>query len=328
MADAIRPLSSVGRRASAWWWTLAALVGLAVLAGHQERATAATPADLGHALYAYGYTATVWVNGFDPDQPYLAHGVFRPDVWPVSDPSRYGQVVTGTGSLSVAPDGFFVGSGTARNDNPVTSDGSILISVLRDNQAWDGARVLFVCPASTECPWTVHFKLARPEAGHNFTVKVERQVEGAVSGGERNIDLNGCRDKLVAALGLPPDYYFTYADVEDTNYVSRPGDRDSVLGTLILPLCAGQPTVPPVTPPVTPPITPPVKPPEPPAPPSPDLPLCADGGPDGATPGSTVYPINARGYFRPGVGSTGRLTIDIVPEAPCRVPPAAPGGKP
>ena len=36
--------------------------------------------DLGHALYAAGYSGSVWVNSFDPHQSYLAHGVFNPDV--------------------------------------------------------------------------------------------------------------------------------------------------------------------------------------------------------------------------------------------------------
>jgi len=88
--------------------TLAVAVASAV-------AQAQTFPDLGHALYARGYTGSVWVNSFDPSQPYLAHGVFYPET-PFSsnggyDP-RYGMEITGSGTPAVDANGLFSASGT------------------------------------------------------------------------------------------------------------------------------------------------------------------------------------------------------------------------
>ncbi|MBW8874228.1 MAG: hypothetical protein JF614_04640 [Acidobacteria bacterium] len=60
-----------------------------------------------------------------------------------------------------------------------------------------------------------------------------------------------------------------------------------------------------------------------------NLPVCADGGPDGATPGTVVYPVQAKGwlpewYYRPGLQSTGQLNLKLVVETPCKVPDRRP----
>ncbi|HEX4964310.1 MAG TPA: PKD domain-containing protein [Thermoanaerobaculia bacterium] len=199
--------------------------------------------DLGHALNARGYSGTVWVNSFDTSQPYLAHGVFYPDT-PItpngSYETRYGMQVTGSGTVFTDSNGFWAASGTAHNPNNITSDGSILVELFHNGNLADSAKVLFICAPLSDCNWSTHF-ITRSDHSSGWTVTVRRHVEGARSGGERNIDLNGpCHKALVDFFLLPASYVFTNTDLIDTNYVSKPGDSDSVLGTLLIPLlCIG-----------------------------------------------------------------------------------------
>src|SRR5947199_561041 len=114
-------------------------VTLAVAAA-SAGAQAQTFPDLGHALYARGYSGSVWVNSFDPSQPYLAHGVFYPDTPFAASGSyetRYGMEVAGSGTVSVDANGLFAAAGTAHNPNAITADGSILIELLSDGNLAD-----------------------------------------------------------------------------------------------------------------------------------------------------------------------------------------------
>ncbi|MFY9820949.1 MAG: PKD domain-containing protein, partial [Thermoanaerobaculia bacterium] len=208
-------------------------------------AAAQSYADLGHALYARGYTGSVWVNSFDPTQAHLAHGVFYPDVpiGPTGYDLRYGMAVTGSGTVSVGTDGFYMATGTATNPNAVVSDGSISIDLLSNGNVIDSGKVPFNCGASATCAWTVHF-ITRPTVA-NLTVRVYRHVEGSVCGGELSIDLNGtCHDNLVNYFNLPSTYLFTSTDNLDTNYAAKPGANTSALCAVILPVCSTTPAVP------------------------------------------------------------------------------------
>ncbi|MFY9820815.1 MAG: PKD domain-containing protein, partial [Thermoanaerobaculia bacterium] len=211
---------------------------------------AQTFSDLGHALYSRGYTGTVWVNSFDPHQSRLAHGLFYPDIpiGPTGYDLRYGMELTGSGTVSVGTDGFYMATGTATNPNAISSDGSISIDLLSNGNVIDGVKMTFTCGASATCPWTAHFLTSPPVA--NPTVRVYRHVEGSNCGGELSIDLNGvCHDSLVNYLHLPATYHFTDTDNLDTNYVAAPGASTSVLCSVINPVCAGgSPTNPPPPP--------------------------------------------------------------------------------
>ena len=199
--------------------------------------------DLGHALYAAGYSGSVWVNSFDPHQSYLAHGVFNPDV-PLSTAgyeARFGMTITGSGTVTTDANGFFVGSGTAHNPNPITSDGSVSIDLLSDGNLADSVKVPFNCGPLANCPWTATFTTRRT-GNHVWTVRVYRHVEGSRCGGELNPDLNGaCRAALVSAFHLPAGYQFTSTDLIDTNYASKPGAVTTALCAAILPICNSVP---------------------------------------------------------------------------------------
>lgn len=232
--------------------------------------------NLSDALYARGYTASVWVNSLAAGEPYLAHGEFHPERAPFGPDygNRYAMRVEGGGSVEIptSPNTTLKASGSAKNDLQVTSDGSILVELLRDGQMIDGQRVRFEVPAGQSLAWgPLTFPFATYEPGHAYTVRVSRQVEGARSGGERNVEFNSpdFHDNIAAYFNLPETYVFTSADLTDCNYVCRPNDSDSVLGSLIVGL--RRPQAPPVVaPPVDPP-APPVDPPQPPAPPAPPV---------------------------------------------------------
>jgi PKD repeat protein len=207
--------------------------------------------DLGHALYARGYSGSVWVNSFDPAQSYLAHGLFYPDT-PINPATgnyeaRYGMAVTGSGTVLPDPTtGLAMATGTAINPNAIASDGSVAIDLLSGGNLIDGGSVPFNCPASGVCSWTVHFQ-TRYALGQ--TVRVYRHVEGSKCGGELSIDLNGsCRAALISTLHLPAAYTFTSTDNIDTNYVSRVGGTTSALCDIILPICSGVQPPPPQVP--------------------------------------------------------------------------------
>jgi PKD repeat protein len=202
-------------------------------------AQAQTFPDFGHALAGMGYTRTIWVNGFS--QPHLAHGVFYPNN-PI-DPSgnyeaRYGMALTGSGTLTVDPTTlFYIATGTAHNPNAIPSDGSLSIDLLSKGNLAEGGSVIFNCPASSDCPWTMNYQFAKSPLP-NPSLHVYRHVEGSVCGGELSIDLNAdCHDKLVAQFNLPAAYHFTPSDTIDTNYVSTPGASTTVLCAVIRPLC-------------------------------------------------------------------------------------------
>ena len=210
---------------------------------------AQTYSDLGHALYARGYTGTVWVNSFDPSQSRLAHGLFYPDtpIGVTGYDMRYGMQVTGTGTVSVGTDGFYMATGTATNPNAVSSDGSISIDLLSNGNVIDGAKVNFNCDPSATCPWTAHFQ-TRPSVA-SPTVRVYRHVEGSNCGGEVSIDLNAdCHNALVTYFHLPATYVFSATDTLDTNYVSKPGANTSSLCAVVMPVCSGAPPPPPPAP--------------------------------------------------------------------------------
>ena len=203
------------------------------LAGLPLRAQ--TYPDLGRALYARGYTGTVWVNGFDSSQSYLAHGVFYPGSTTDFD-VRYGMAVTGSGTVSVDANGFYTATGTAINPNPISSDGSIAIDLLSNGNRADGVKVPFACGPSATCSWTARFQTKAPLP--NPSVRVYRHVEGSVCGGELTIDLNtDCRSALISYFQLPSTYTFTTTDQVDTNYVSKPGATTSALCAVIFPIC-------------------------------------------------------------------------------------------
>ena len=226
------------------------LSALVLLLASPAAMQAQTYIDLGHSLYAHGYTGTVWVNSFDTHQSRLAHGLFYPDTpfSPVGNyEARYGMGVTGSGTVSVGTDGFYMATGTATNPNAIDSDGSISIDLISGGNAIDGVKVNFVCGPSATCPWTAHF-LTRPTVP-NPTVRVYRHVEGSNCGGELSIDLNGdCRAALIAYFQLPLTYHFTTTDNIDTNYVSKPGANTSSLCAVVLPVCSGAPPPPPPAP--------------------------------------------------------------------------------
>ena len=84
---------------------------------------------LGQALYDAGYTKTVWVNSFDRRLAYLAHGVFHPAT-PIHNGdynARYGMSLSGSGTVSVGPDGYFMATGTATNPNAMATEGDVSI---------------------------------------------------------------------------------------------------------------------------------------------------------------------------------------------------------
>ncbi len=202
--------------------------------------------DLGRALYARGYTGTVWVNGFDSSQSYLAHGVFYPGSTTDFD-VRYGMAVTGSGTVSVDANGFYTATGTAINPNPISSDGSIAIDLLSNGNRADGVKIPFACGPSATCSWTARFQTKAPLS--NPSVRVYRHVEGSVCGGELTIDLNtDCRSALISYFQLPSTYTFTTTDQVDTNYVSKPGATTSALCAVIFPICSGAPPPPPPVP--------------------------------------------------------------------------------
>lgn len=210
--------------------------------------------DLGHALYASGYTKSIWVNSFSPAAPYIARGDFNFDL--VGD-LRYGMSVEPTtGSVVPSPSGGSDASGTATNQNSFSSGGSLLIELDRNGLIQDSSLINFVgCPAHTSCPWTAHFGTMIPACTPaisgppcpTWSVKAGYHVQGSTCGGELNIDMNatGCREALVARLNLPANYQFTQTDTQDTNYVSIPNSPTTALCSIIKPTCA-------VTPPVNP----------------------------------------------------------------------------
>jgi PKD repeat protein len=206
--------------------------------------------DLGHALAAMGYTGTVWVNSFNPSQPYRAHGVFSPGI-PInpvtgSYEARYGMALTGSGTVSVDSNGFYMATGTAHNPNPIPSDGSISIDLLSNGNLADGGTVPFPCGAAGDCAWTLHFQFAKPTLPA-LSVRVYRHVEGSLCGGELTPDLNAppCLSRLIAYFRLPAAYQFTLTDKTDTNYLSKPGAATSALCDLIMPVCNGTAAPPP-----------------------------------------------------------------------------------
>src|SRR6185312_6870745 len=210
---------------------------------------AQTYPDLGQALYARGYSGTVWVNSFDTSQSRLAHGVFYPAI-PIGIAGydlRYGMSITGSGTVSVGTDGFYMATGTATNPNAIPSDGSVSIDLLSNGNIIDGAKIAFNCGASATCSWTTHFQ-TRPTFP-NLSVRVYRHVEGSNCGGELSIDLNGtCKATLISTLHLPAAYTFTDTDNLDTNYAAKPGATTSALCDIIKPICAGSPPPPPPVP--------------------------------------------------------------------------------
>lgn len=203
--------------------------------------------DLGHSLYARGYTGTVWVNSFQSVRLYSAHGDFNPDVQTQNGnyESRYGMTVApASGTVVANPDGGSDAHGTATNPNSVPSEGSILIELDQNGAPRDSALVDFIgCAPGQACPWTAHFITTL--SGTGWSVSVIRHVQGSLCGGESNLDLNGpCHDTLVSSFQLAPGYVFTSEDLSDTNYVSLPGDTTSALCSLIKPICGGPPPPP------------------------------------------------------------------------------------
>jgi len=210
---------------------------------------AQTYPDLGQALYAIS-SRTVWVNSFDPTQPYLAHGVFSPSV-PIGASigasgydARYGMTLLGSGSVSVDASGHIQASGVARGPG---TDGSLSVDLMSNGNLLDSAKLPWSCPGG-DCPWSAHFQTT---AGPAVSLRIYRHVEGSLCGGELNIDLNGeCHDKLVSRFGLPAAYRFTSTDALDAQYVQV--GATTALCALVKPLCA-LPAAPPADPPVTPP---------------------------------------------------------------------------
>jgi hypothetical protein len=204
--------------------------------------------DLGHALYAKGYTRTVWVNSFDRRLAYLAHGVFYPET-PIGRQgydARYGMTLAGSGTVSVDGSGHLMATGTATNPNSTPAEGDITIALLRNGALVDTAEVPFSCGSSSRCPWEVHFGVKPADFPHpsmrSFTVNVSRHVEGSRCGGELSVDLSAepCHSNVINRFNLPPGYRFTNTDSLDTNYLALPGGSTTALCTEILPLCGGQ----------------------------------------------------------------------------------------
>ncbi len=212
--------------------------------------------DLGRALFAGGFTATVWVNSFDRRLDYLAHGVFYPDT-PIRAngyDARYGMTLAGSGSVSVGPDGFYIAAGLATNPNAAPAEGDISIDLLKSGNKVGSAEVPFRCGPSAQCPWEAHFSVKPSDFARAplraFTVKVYRHVQGSRCGGELTPDLNSepCRSAVVARFNLPFGYRFTPTDFLDTNYLAQPNATTTALCAAILPLCSSTTPPPPADP--------------------------------------------------------------------------------
>ena len=107
--------------------------------------------NLGHALYAKGYTRTVWVNSFDRRLAYMAHGVFYSET-PIGRQGydvRYGMALAGSGTVSVDGSGHLMATGTATNPNSIPAEGDITIALLRNGVLVDTAEVPFPCGPSS-----------------------------------------------------------------------------------------------------------------------------------------------------------------------------------
>jgi hypothetical protein len=222
---------------------------------------AQTYPDLGRALYAAGYTKTVWVNSFDPAQSYLAHGEFNPNA---TGEDRYGENIFGTAAVSFGPGGW-VAHATIHNRYSFPIDGKVSADLYCSgcafaHQGGSVAAMVPPCGPLAECSYDLSFPGVANAPG-TWTATVYRHSEGSVCGGEESLDLttgfNGsCHAALVKRFSVPVDYQFTAADGNDTNYAAKPGASTTVLCAEIKALCAA-PTPPPDpgTPPVTPPPT-------------------------------------------------------------------------
>jgi hypothetical protein len=202
---------------------------------------------LGQALHDAGYTETVWVNSFDRRLSYLAHGVFNPAT-PIHNGdynARYGMSLSGSGTVSIGPDGYFMATGTATNPNPTPTEGDVSIDFLKSGQLEDTAEIPLTCGPLAKCPWQAEFTVKPANfprtAMRAFTVRVYRHVEGSVCGGELTPDLNSepCHSSVVNKFGLPAGYVFTNTDITDTNYLAKPGGTTTALCLEIRPLCSG-----------------------------------------------------------------------------------------
>jgi hypothetical protein len=188
---------------------------------------------LGQALHDAGYTETVWVNSFDRRLTYLAHGVFNPAT-PIHNGdynARYGMSLSGSGTVSIGADGYFMATGTATNPNAIATEGDVSIDFLKSGQLEDTAEIPFTCAPLAKCPWQAEFTVKPANSPHTsmraFTVRVYRHVEGSVCGGELTPDLNSgpCHSSVVTKFGLSAGYVFTNTDITDTNYLAKPAAR-------------------------------------------------------------------------------------------------------
>lgn len=102
-----------------WLAIAAAVLAWWLLSGADKALSQPGPQDLGHALVTRGFSATTWVNSFDPAQPYLSHGIFHPEL-PIAGATSYyprygmtGQYVKGSacgGELTPDLGGVFNGT--------------------------------------------------------------------------------------------------------------------------------------------------------------------------------------------------------------------------
>lgn len=234
--------------------------------------SAQTYPDLGHALYAKGYTGTVWVDRFfiDGSARVDAHGRFNPNA---TGEDRYGTNIFGTGVPEFTSSGWVVHV-TIHNRYNFSLDGKVSSDLYCSGpgcqfnlQGGSIQPMVPPCGPFIDCRYDLAFPGVANVTGPGviWTATVYRHVEGSVCGGERTIDMNEepCRTKLVEKFHLPSRYRFTASDNQDTNYASLIGGSTTALCTEVIPECT-PPSAPidsgPAKPPVVPPTVPPTLP--------------------------------------------------------------------
>lgn len=198
--------------------------------------------NLQESIWGHNFKTTVWVNSFNPDMSYTAHGEYRTNEPANSSEyqKRYGMNVDGTGVVSALPNGRLVADGTAHNGLSKMSDGSILVDLKSGANLVEQAELPWYCAANSDCQFHVEFySTAKP--GLVYTVDVKRGVKGSLSG-ERGLAINEepCRSKLISYWSLPSNYQFTQQDDYDFEYVAF-SPNTNLMDGIVIPLCRNEP---------------------------------------------------------------------------------------
>lgn len=247
-------MTSNAKKDSSALFIVLAIIAMAVVFLLSVPARSDQP-DFAHALYAKGYTASIWVNSFDQlhGQSYAAHGLFNLSAPPSDLDLRYSRTVTGAGVVSMDNTGALGGHGTATNGFSMTADGSIAIQLFANGNLAGGAEIPWSAGPFQTVPWNVPTFGVQNTPGVVYTVRVYRHVQGSVCGGEVSLDMNAeCHDALTSYFALPANYHFTDADRIDTNYASAPGASTTAFCAIIRPICTVAPPTTCVAPCITP----------------------------------------------------------------------------